>query len=324
MSSQESSPPCRSLPRTVGDQEEVSLLGANSTASVVTPSLDDVQSVWDFEKIEKLGAAGDELSKRWRCGWCSTTLRGWHATKAMNHLARLPGNNDVKACSGPIPKETLAFFRSFRLRKMEKKTVKKRKQEAYSGSVSDNQKSMAVAFEEARIRKSASSGAKGGAVDLSHDDDEDVAVTNSSKLTTAVAEFVFGKGLPFSACEGDQFQQVLKLARLVPSSYRPPTRKVLAGDLLEASYDNRICKYMADLNVDSEVYGLSLFGDGATVHGMPLMNILAAGVYEPCAVLSIIDCKFLCGVCICSFVGVSNLCCLFALFFLMRRYRSSC
>ena len=50
---------------------------------------------------------------------------------------------------------------------------------------------------------------------------------------------------------------------------------------------------MADLDVDADVYGLSLFGDGATVHGMPLMNILALGVGEPCAVLSIADCKFL-------------------------------
>jgi hypothetical protein len=49
---------------------------------------------------------------------------------------------------------------------------------------------------------------------------------------------------------------------------------------------------MVDLAVESEVYGLSLFGDGATVHGMPLMNILASGVGEPCAVLSIVDCKF--------------------------------
>jgi hypothetical protein len=31
---------------------------------------------------------------------------------------------------------------------------------------------------------------------------------------------------------------------------------------------------------------------GATVHGMPLMNILVASVHEPSAVLAIVDCKF--------------------------------
>ena len=72
------------------------------------------------------------------------------------------------------------------------------------------------------------------------DDKGDVAVSNASKLTTAIAEFVFGKGLPFSACEGEQFMQILKLARLVPGSYRPPPRRLLSNELLEASYKNRI------------------------------------------------------------------------------------
>ena len=76
--------------------------------------LDDIQTVWQFERLEKLGGP-DELSKKWRCGFCGMTLRGWNATKAMNHLARLPGNNDVKACSGPIAKETLDIFKGFRL-----------------------------------------------------------------------------------------------------------------------------------------------------------------------------------------------------------------
>jgi hypothetical protein len=119
-----------------------------------------------------------------------------------------------------------------------------------------------------------------------------VAVSNAAKLTTAIAEFVFCKGLSFSAVDGEQFLQVLKLARLVKGEYRPPSCKVLSNELLEISYQGRLDRYMVDLATDSEVYGLTLFGDGATVHGMPLMNILASGVQEPCAVLSIVDCKF--------------------------------
>ena len=49
---------------------------------------------------------------------------------------------------------------------------------------------------------------------------------------------------------------------------------------------------MHDLDVDGDVYRLSLFGDGATVHGMPLMNVLASGVGEPSAVLAIVDCTY--------------------------------
>jgi hypothetical protein len=47
-------------------------------------------------------------------------------------------------------------------------------------------------------------------------------------------------------------------------------------------------KFMTRLELNADVYGLLLFGDNATVHGMPLMNILASGVHEPSAVLAIL------------------------------------
>jgi hypothetical protein len=91
--------------------------------------------------------------------------------------------------------------------------------------------------------------------------------------------------------EGTHFAQIIKLAKLVPSAYAPPTCKVFANKLLDLSYENRMEKFMSRLEMDADVYGLSLFGDGTTVHGMPLMNILASGVHKPGAVLAIIDCK---------------------------------
>jgi hypothetical protein len=293
----------RTPPVAESAEEDVSELGA-SGASVITPStrryvLDDIKSVWEFEKVEKLGGP-DDFSKRWHCGWCGSTLKGWNATKAMNHLARLAGNNDVKSCSGPISRDMLELFKGFRLRKIGKKAAKRQKEEAYQNLVSENQKSMAVAWEDARVRMSASSLGAGTVIDMCGGD-TDVAVSNSAKLTTAIADFVYCKGLPFSAAEGEQFLQILKLAHLVPSSYHPPSRHLLANDLLDFSYKTRIEKYLVDLAVDSDVYGLSLFGDGATVHGMPLMNILASGVAEPCAVLSVVDCKFQFGVCLLFF-----------------------
>lgn len=129
-------------------------------------------------------------------------------------------------------------------------------------------------------------------VDMTGDGGEGVAATNATKLTAAIAEFVFCKGLPFSVAEGEHFRQILKLSKLISTSYRPPNRKMIANELLDLSYDNRLQRYMHDLDVDGDVYGLSLFGDGATVHGMPLMNVLASGVGEPSAVLAIVDCTY--------------------------------
>ena len=222
--------------------EEVSELGASS-ASVVVYSprvkmpLEDIRSVWDFEKIEKRG--GPDLATRcWYCGWCNSTFQGgWNATKAMLHCARISGNNDVKSCSGPIPKDTLDIFRGFRLRKIGKQSLKRKKGDTYQNSVSENQKSIAVSFEDGRKRHSAASGA-GSIIDMTNGANGDVAASNSTQLTTAIAEFVYCKGLPFSAVEGEEFQQVLKLSRLVPTSYRPPSRKLRANDLLDLSYQS--------------------------------------------------------------------------------------
>jgi hypothetical protein len=282
------------------DGEEVSELGVSS-ASIVTPvsasaaestttnPVLDMKTVWDWEKIEKLGGP-DPFSKRWACGWCGLTLKGWNATKVMNHASKAAGNNDVKACTGNIPKATLAAFQAFRYKKLGAATAKRQHQDAFNDSIADNQKSIAVMFEQSRVRKSATAC---DAIDMTGDEGGGVGASNSMRLTSAIAEFVYCKGLSFSATEGEHFMQILKLARLVPSSYRPPNRRLLSNDLLRISYESRLDKYIRDLDVDAEVYGLTLFGDGATVHGMPLMNILASGVGEPSAVLAIVDCKFL-------------------------------
>jgi hypothetical protein len=47
---------------------------------------------------------------------------------------------------------------------------------------------------------------------------------------------------------------------------------------------------MASLLKEAEIYGLSIYGDGATIRRMPLINVLAAGVHNPAAVLEIANC----------------------------------
>ena len=45
------------------------------------------------------------------------------------------------------------------------------------------------------------------------------------------------------------------------------------------------------LKQDAEIYGLSIFGDGATIKKLPLINCIASGAHNPCAVLEIFDCS---------------------------------
>jgi hypothetical protein len=39
-----------------------------------------------------------------------------------------------------------------------------------------------------------------------------------------------------------------------------------------------------------DIFGLTIYGDGATIKSVPLINILAAGPNNPFALLDIVDC----------------------------------
>jgi hypothetical protein len=47
---------------------------------------------------------------------------------------------------------------------------------------------------------------------------------------------------------------------------------------------------MKTLLLEVDIFGLTIYGDGATIKSMPLINILAARPNNPCALLDIVDC----------------------------------
>ena len=44
------------------------------------------------------------------------------------------------------------------------------------------------------------------------------------------------------------------------------------------------------LQIDGKVFGLAIYGDGATIMTQPMINILASGVHNYSALLDIVDC----------------------------------
>jgi hypothetical protein len=112
-----------------------------------------------------------------------------------------------------------------------------------------------------------------------------------SALTAAVADMIHSMGLPFSLSTDPKFRRVIKLARNVGSNYMTPTRQRIGSDLLELNYNMYIRSTKEVLLHQAETYGLTLYGDGATVKKMPLINILCAGVDNPAAVLEIVNCS---------------------------------
>ena len=109
-------------------------------------------------------------------------------------------------------------------------------------------------------------------------------------LDTAIAEFCFREGLPFSIVEKPSFTRVIKCAKFASQHYSPPGRDLIRTTYLDASYE----AYMKDgaerLLLEGDTFGGSLMADGATVRTMPLTNILASGYHQKTIVLEIVDC----------------------------------
>ena len=98
-------------------------------------------------------------------------------------------------------------------------------------------------------------------------------------------------GLSFSLASDPKFRRVLTHARMVGSNFQPPGRNEVSGTLLDLNYEAYLKKHHTILMKDVTTYGLTFYGDGATVRKMPLINVMASGAHLPICVLEIVDCS---------------------------------
>ena len=86
-------------------------------------------------------------------------------------------------------------------------------------------------------------------------------------------------------------QRVIDIARTLPAGTecKLPGRNEVAGPLLdEVSRDGHKAS-VKDVLKEARIFGCSVMADGATIDGVPLYNIIAAGVNNPMAVLDVAD-----------------------------------
>ena len=113
---------------------------------------------------------------------------------------------------------------------------------------------------------------------------------STDRMDIAVADFIFSNALPISLVECTKFQQLIKCARFVSPTYSPPYRKKMTSTLLYGLYESAFNKEIELLLKQSKKFGIALYGDGATIKKVPLMNFLASSPNNPCALLEIVDC----------------------------------
>lgn len=179
---------------------------------------------------------------------------------------------------------------AFEAKKLKKKTV----QETLLGRSRDHNSRAAASYEKKQKRPRLSDDSR----------TPDITLTQSTlsahtqhrpgaaaRLHLALAELCHANGLAFGIPSSRAMKLVLTLARQVGESYKPPGRNEVGGGLLDSNYITHKEAQMTTLASDLEVYGVALYGDGATIKKMPLVNVLASGAHNTAAVMEIHDCS---------------------------------
>ena len=109
-------------------------------------------------------------------------------------------------------------------------------------------------------------------------------------MDAALADFLHSHCLPFSLAEDPKLLGMIRVARLLGPNYKPPRRELIGGEYLDAIYMESWKEQMTSLLSEAKIFGVTVFGDGATIKSIPLVNVLAAGVNNPFALLDIADC----------------------------------
>jgi hypothetical protein len=111
------------------------------------------------------------------------------------------------------------------------------------------------------------------------------------QLSLMINHFITANALPFHLSECPLLNRMLVLARNTNNSYKPPRRTEMSGALLDANYTAYQSSSLQKLLTNANIFGLGIYGDGATIGKIPMMNILAASAGNPNCVIDIIDCS---------------------------------
>ncbi len=109
-------------------------------------------------------------------------------------------------------------------------------------------------------------------------------------MDVALADFLHSHCLPFSLAEDPKLLEMIQVARLLGPNYKPPQSELIGGKYLDAIYKQSWKEQMSLLLSEVRIFGVTVFGDSATIKSIALVNVLASGVNNPFALLDIADC----------------------------------
>jgi hypothetical protein len=94
----------------------------------------------------------------------------------------------------------------------------------------------------------------------------------TERMDVDIADFILSNELAISLVECAKFNKLIQSARHIPPKYTPPYRKKMAGPLLDDIYQSIYDEQVRSLLKVSKVFGIALFGNGATIQKVQMMN----------------------------------------------------
>lgn len=199
---------------------------AGSRLTALISGVDEAWKPWDH--AEKL-----EGGKHWQCSHCCQRYAGT-ATRLTQHLAGLPGQ--ISACRSVPPEIKLSAQTALH------ETTTKKKRQRLAEELGAATTSTAGSSDGERSA-AASSAALQGTLHQAFDR------ADKASLHAAIAQLVYSEGLPFTLVESPAFKAVLQAAQQLKGRANPPTRKQMAGPLLQQAYqslEQQLEPYMCD------------------------------------------------------------------------------
>jgi hypothetical protein len=114
-------------------------------------------------------------------------------------------------------------------------------------------------------------------------------ITNQH-MDIAIADFVHSNCLPFSLTRCPKFLKKIAEVKNVGTKYLPPNQNQMSGPLLDRLYISNYDEMMRTLLLESRIFGVTIYGDGAIITNTLLIDILVASPNNPSALLEIVDC----------------------------------
>ena len=101
--------------------------------------------------------------------------------------------------------------------------------------------------------------------------------SNETRLTVAIADPIISEGVSFNIAQKPRLKKVIDLAINMSKYYQPPNRYLIPKDLLDLINNQIIERNLILIKKESDIFGFSFLGDGATIFKIPLLNILVSG-----------------------------------------------